>query len=62
MLIDNPEEDSDGEVDAPNFKANINDPRFSSVISNPKYALDPTHKDFHKMKNSEYIKKKNRVK
>lgn len=60
MLIDNPDDPSDDDVNE-NFKADTNDERFKSIISNPKFALDPTHKDFSRMKNSDYLKKNRKV-
>ena len=50
MLIDNPESDDE-------FKPDTSDARFQEVFTNSKFSLDPTHKDFHKIKDGEYVKK-----
>jgi hypothetical protein len=39
------------------FKGNANDSRFSKALKNKDYALDPTHKDFHKMADGSFVKK-----
>jgi hypothetical protein len=40
------------------FKGNAHDSRFSKTIShNKEFALDPTHKDFHKMAEGAFVKK-----
>ena len=41
-----------------NFKGNASDPRFSKTIQqNKEFALDPTHKDFHKMADGAFVKR-----
>ena len=38
------------------FKANTKDKRFHAVTKNKEYALDPTHRNFRKVAEGEYVK------
>ena len=38
------------------FKANTKDKRFEAVLKDKSYAIDPTHKNFRKVADGEYIK------
>jgi hypothetical protein len=38
------------------FKANTNDKRFEAVLRDKQFAIDPTHKNFRKVADGEYIK------
>lgn len=38
------------------FKGDIEDKRFSAVIKNKEYAIDPTHKHFRKVADGEFMK------
>ena len=38
------------------FKGNVKDNRFKAVLHNKDYALDPTHKEFRKVADGEFIK------
>lgn len=38
------------------FKANTKDSRFEAVLKNKDYALDPTHKNFKKIADGDYVK------
>ena len=38
------------------FKANTKDKRFEAVLKDKSFAIDPTHKDFRKVADGEYIK------
>jgi NUC153 domain len=38
------------------FKANTGDRRFEAVLRNKEYALDPTHRNFRKMAEGEFVK------
>ena len=60
MLIDDGDGTS-GDDDDDKFEANINDERFKAVIDEAAFGLDPTHKDFHKMKGSKYLSKKRKI-
>ena len=55
MLVgDVPDDESEIE-----FKGDVKDSRFAPFISsNKEFALDPTHKHFHKMENSGFVKNK----
>jgi len=54
MLVGDAKDDDD--ID---FQGNANDARFSKTIAtNKEFSLDPTHKDFHKMADGAFIKKK----
>lgn len=39
------------------FKANTKDKRFEAVLKDKSFAIDPTHKNFRKVADGEYIKK-----
>lgn len=39
------------------FKGNTKDRRFEAVLKNKDYAMDPTHREFKKVADGEYIKK-----
>jgi hypothetical protein len=38
------------------FKANTKDKRFEAVLKDKSFAIDPTHKNFRKVADGEYIK------
>lgn len=38
------------------FKANTSDKRFQAVLKDKSYAIDPTHKNFRKVADGEFIK------
>lgn len=38
------------------FKANVKDRRFEAVLKNKDFALDPTHKNFKKIADGEFVK------
>ena len=38
------------------LKANVSDERFGAILKNKDYALDPTHKNFRKVADGEFIK------
>ena len=38
------------------FKANTKDQRFHAIHKNKDYALDPTHKEFRKVADGEFVK------
>lgn len=38
------------------FKPNAKDKRFAAILENKEYALDPTHKEFKKVADGEFIK------
>lgn len=38
------------------FKANTKDSRFTAILKNKDFALDPTHKEFRKVADGEFIK------
>ena len=37
------------------FKGNKADSRFNNLISNKDFAMDPTHKDFHKVQGGAFV-------
>ena len=40
------------------FQGNAEDPRFTELLQkNKNFALDPTHKDYHKMASGAFVKK-----
>ena len=39
------------------FEANVNDSRFTKAFKNKEFALDTTHKDFHKIEKGNFVKK-----
>lgn len=38
------------------FKGNTNDSRFTAILENKEYAIDPTHKEYRKVAEGEFIK------
>lgn len=60
MLLDDAD-DTSGDEGNDNFESNVNDARFKAIIDEPAFGLDPTHREFHKMKNSKYLKKKRKI-
>lgn len=38
------------------FKPNVKDKRFKAILKNKEFALDPTHKEFKKVADGEFIK------
>ena len=54
MLVGEEEDEDDME-----FKGDKKDGRFASVIKqNKEYALDPTHKDYHKTNSTAFAQKR----
>lgn len=48
---------SEGKNDSlANFKANVGDKRFESILKKKEFAIDPTNKEFRKAVGGEYIK------
>ena len=38
------------------FRANVGDKRFKAIIENKEFSIDPTHREFRKVKEGEYVK------
>ena len=47
---------SDGKTGSAEFKPNTKDKRFTAILENKDYALDPTHKEFKKVAEGEFVK------
>ena len=50
LLIDNKNKDKE------EFVANTKDSRFSAILEDKNFAIDPTHKEFRKVAEGEFVK------
>ena len=48
--------DKSGEKEKEQFKGNTKDGRFKAVLDNKDYAIDPTHREYKKVADGEFMK------
>ena len=49
-------EKNNGVKSANAFKGNVGDGRFDAVLKNKEFAIDPTHKNFKKVADGEFVR------